>query len=132
MLTPLGDRVPRSLVAAVIFLLQATALLCLLLVPGAAGVIGFVILFGAGFGAVTPARAGLVAEFYGPANYGSIAGVMAFVLTGARAIAPVGAGIVYDQLGSYQLLLWALMVCSLLSGGAVVLAERSARRAALR
>jgi len=61
-LTPLGDRLPRSLVAAAIFALQTAALLVLLLVQSSAGVVGFVVLFGAGFGAVTPARAALVAE----------------------------------------------------------------------
>ena len=126
-LTPLGDRIPRSLVAAAIFLFQTVALLCLLLVSGTAGVVAFVVLFGAGFGAVTPARAGLVAELYGAANYGSIAGVLALLLTGAGALAPVSAGIAYDQTGSYALVLWALVVFSLLSTVAVVAAERGHR-----
>ena len=74
----------------------------LLLVRSTAGVIGFVVLFGAGFGAVTPARAALVAEFYGPANYGSIKSAM-------RAIAAhpdlhlqlvVGASALLDRFGS--------------------------------
>ncbi len=125
-LTPLGDRLPRSWVACGIFLLQVIALLILLLVHSTAGVIGFVVLFGAGFGAVTPARAALVAEFYGPARYGSISGLLALFLTGARALAPVGAGIVYDVTGGYTVLLWGLTVASALAALAVLVAERSA------
>lgn len=125
-LTPLGDRLPRSLVTAFIFLLQTLSLLALLLVGGTAGVAVFVALFGAGFGAVTPARAALVAEYYGPAHYGAITGLMAFFLTGARALAPVGAGVVYDAAGGYQPVFWRLAVVSAVSVGAVLLAERSA------
>ncbi len=125
-LTPLGDRLPRSWVACGIFMLQALALLVLLLVHSSAGVIGFVVLFGAGFGAVTPARAALVAEFYGPASYGSISGVLAFFLTGARGIAPVGAGILYDATGSYTAMLWGLTAASAVAAVAVLIAERSA------
>ncbi|HLZ73170.1 MAG TPA: MFS transporter [Dehalococcoidia bacterium] len=121
-LTPLGDRLPRAWVACAIFLLQAFALLLLLLVQSGAGVIGFVVLFGAGFGAVTPARAALVAEFYGPDSYGSISGVLAFFLTGARAIAPVGAGILYDTTGSYTALLWLLTAASTAAAVAVLIA----------
>jgi MFS family permease len=127
-LTPLGDRLPRSLVAAAIFALQTAALLVLLLVQSSAGVVGFVVLFGAGFGAVTPARAALVAEYYGPANYGTISGTLAFFLTGARALAPVGAGILYDFTGGYTILLWSLTAASAVAAFAVLLAERYARR----
>jgi MFS family permease len=98
--TPLGEHLPRRLVAALLFLLQATALLVLLLVPNTVGVLGFVVLFGAGFGAITPARAALVADHYGSAHYAKISSVLGLFVTGARAIAPVGAGIMYDLLGS--------------------------------
>jgi MFS family permease len=127
-LTPLGDRLPRSWVACAIFLLQFVALLVLLTVHSSAGVIGFVVLFGAGFGAVTPARAALTAEFYGPASYGAISGVLAFFLTGARALAPVGAGVLYDVTGGYSTVFWGLAVASLVGAVAVLVAERSAAR----
>jgi MFS family permease len=127
-LTPLGDRLPRSWVTCAIFVLQVVALLVLLLVHTALGVIGFVVLLGAGFGAVTPARAALVAEFYGPASYGSISGLMSFFLTPARGIGPVAAGVLYDVTGGYTMLLWLLTAASAVAAVAVVLAERSAHR----
>ncbi len=130
-LTPLGDRVPRSLVAALIFLLQMLALLALLLVQTTAGVFAFVVLFGAGFGAVTPARAALVAEFYGPRHYGSISGMMSLLLTGSRALAPVGVAVVYELAGGYAIVYWGLVAVSAVSAVSVLMAERTAARAGL-
>lgn len=126
-LTPLGDRLPRGAVAAALFLSQAVALAVLVLWRDTAGVLAFVALFGAGFGAITPARAALVAEYYGPAAFGTINGVMALFVTAARAVGPVGAGAVYDLMGSYTPLWWALAAISVLSGGAILMAERAAR-----
>jgi MFS family permease len=115
-------------VAAAIFMLQTLAMAALLLIHSTTGVIAFVVLFGAGFGAVTPARAALVAEYYGPAFYGSISGVLALCLTGARALAPVGAGIMYDATHGYTAVLWTLLIASTLAAVAVLLSERSAVR----
>jgi MFS family permease len=93
--TPLGGRWPRAAVTASIFVLQSLACLIVLSTRAAAGVWLFVILFGAGFGAITPARAALVAERYGSSHYGKIAGVLALVVSLARAAAPVGASWLY-------------------------------------
>jgi MFS family permease len=125
-LTPLGDRVPRAYLTAFIFLLQALALVVLLTVQSTAGVAVYVVLFGAGFGAVTPMRAALVAEFYGPAHYGSISGVLAFCITVARALGPVSVGIAFDYFGSYDVPFWVLTGVSIASAVAILMAERAA------
>jgi len=122
--TPLGGVLPRRWVTASIFLVQAVALVVLLTVPGVAGVWLFVALFGAGFGAITPARAALVAELYGPAHFGTISGTLALVITGARAIAPVGAGLLYTAIGRYEPVFAALAVASVAAGLAVLRVER--------
>jgi MFS family permease len=121
--TLLGERLPRHAVTAVIFLLQAVALPILLLVPGIAGISCFVVLFGAGFGAITPARAALVADHYGSAYYARINSVLGLFVTGARGLAPVAAGIVYDFLGSYPPIFWTLAGLSLIAAGAILLAR---------
>lgn len=115
--TPLGGRVPRRWVTAGIFAVQLLALLVLLGARSRIGVVLFVGLFGAGFGAVTPARAALIAEFYGPTHYGRINGVLALLLTGARALAPVGAGLLYTATGGYAAVFGVLAVTT---GSAVV------------
>jgi MFS family permease len=121
--TPLGGRVPRRWVTAGIFALQTLALVVLLTAHTRAGVLVFVALFGAGFGAITPARAALVADFYGPAHYGKISSVLSLFLTGSRALAPVGAGLLYTLNGGYGPALWALTVGSALGTVAVLFAD---------
>jgi len=111
--TPLGDLLPRQFVSAAIFLMQALGLMALLLVPGMVGVLGFAVVFGLGFGAITPARAALVAEIYGLAQYGRINGVLAAALMGARAAAPVGVSLLFDGFGGYLPALWGLALLSL-------------------
>jgi MFS family permease len=90
----------------------------------------FVILFGAGFGAITPARAALVAERYGSAHYGRIAGVLAFAVSLARAGAPVGASWLYALGGGrthgYDAVIGILAVLSLGAGLAVLAARDGA------
>lgn len=115
--TPLGAHVPRRIIAALLFLLQTSALLVLIFVQSRLGVWLFVILFGAGFGAITPARAALVAEQFGRAHYGSISSVIALCITLCRSLAPVGAGLLFSLFNSYQPVLW---IVAAISGSATV------------
>jgi MFS family permease len=126
--TPLGNWVPRRFVAGGIFATQALGIIALVLTGSTVGVAAFVILFGIGFGAITPARAALVAELYGRANYGSISGVLAFFVTGARALAPVTAGLLYGWFGRYEPVFWIVIVVALLASGAIILIDSGAQK----
>ena len=121
--TPLGGRVPRRFVAGGIFAVQALGIVVLVLTGTTTGVVAFVILFGIGFGAITPARAALVAELYGRANYGTISGTLALFVTGARALAPVSAGLLYGIFGRYEPVFWIVIGVALLATGAIVLVD---------
>lgn len=109
---PLGDRYPRHLIMAGLIAMQIAGLAALVLAPTAAGALVFVALFGAGSGTQTIMRAALLAERYGAEHYGSINGVLNLALTGARTLAPVGAGALAALLGGYPGLLWALISLS--------------------
>ena len=124
--TPLGDRFPRVYVNGLLFLLHALGLLALLVAPGLAGVVIFVALFGTAFGAITPARAGIVADMYGSANYGQINGIVAFAMTLARAVGPVTVSLLYDQTKGYHMALVALTVTVVLGLFALLYANRLA------
>ena len=112
LMTPLTGRVSLRMLSAAVLAIQPASLLVLLLVPGLAGVLVFVALFGAAKGCLTLVRPAFVADLYGRTNYASIAGVLAFVVTLAQAAAPVGAGAAFDVLGGYQPIIWALVVIS--------------------
>ncbi len=120
--TPLGSWWPRPAVTAAIFLLGALGIAALMMGGGEGWVWACVALFGAGFGGITPARAALVAEMYGPLEYGRISGVLAMWLAVARAAAPVGASVLYTLGGGYAPVLWTLLIASLAAAAAVLLA----------
>ena len=110
-----------------VFALQALAVAVLMGWQSHAGVLTAVLLLGAGRGVVTLMRAGLIAEFYGRAHYGAINGTLALFLTGARSVAPVGAGFAYAALGGYPPVLWGMACCSLLAAGAMAVVARERR-----
>ena len=125
LLTPLGDLLPRRLVAAAIFSLQAAGIAVLWWGAGiATAVWAFVILYGAGFGAITPARAALLAEYYGGRHYGTISARMALINSLARAAAPVSTGALVTLSGErFGSLLVVLVVCCALAAVAVASAR---------
>jgi MFS family permease len=120
---PLDARLPGRVVTALLFSLQAIALVVLVLAPSSAGVVLFVMLFGTAYGATTLARPAMLAECYGSAEYGSISSILALFLAGARALAPVGAGGLYVVFGSYKPVLWVMAVISAGAVGAIALVE---------
>jgi MFS family permease len=119
---PLADRVSRRWVTAGLIGMQLIGMAVLVVAGGTvAGALLYVALFGAGSGTLTIMRAALLAEHYGPANYGTINGAQNLALTGARTIAPVGAGLLVAALGGYNLLLWGLVGLLALGAGAVLM-----------
>jgi MFS family permease len=106
---------PRRYEAPAVFVLQAIGLAVLAATTGAAGVVVAVCLFGMGNGMATLVRATAIAEAYGSAFYGSIAGIAAGYATGARAIAPVIAAGAYVAFNGYKPLLWLLAATSALA-----------------
>jgi MFS family permease len=122
--TPLGDRIHRNWVVASIFFIHALGMLALLLAPGMVGIVGYVIFSGAGFGAIMPARASLVADVYGSTHYGQINSVVAFVSLVARSIGPIGMSLIYEFAGGYPVALAGLVVTALLAMAALLLADR--------
>jgi len=111
-----------------IFAVQALAVVILVGLPGRAGVVAFVVLFGLGVGLISLARAALVAQVYGLAAYGSINGVLALPLTLARAGAPVAAAVLHTATGSYRLVMAAVALCSLAACLAMARAHQLGRR----
>src|SRR5439155_5456121 len=103
---------PRRAEAPAVFLLQGAGLAILAATTAVPGVIAAVCVFGMGNGMATLVRATAIADAYGSAFYGSIAGVAAAFATGARAIAPVVATGAYVAFGGYKPPFWLLVAGS--------------------
>lgn len=124
----LGDRVSRAIVLAAITLTQALAMLPLLMMGSGAGAYLFVALYGWGFGAITPLRATLVADYFGTRHYGSILALQGFLTSLAGAGGPLMAGWLYDRTGGYDLVLMLLGALLITSCVAVIAADRALHR----
>lgn len=113
--------------AVATYLTRTAALALLLLVPGAAGLWAFAVLFGLANGASTLARAGLVGEAFGTAHYGAINGSMAMLIAVSQTLAPLGVGILHVRTGGYSVALVALACAGVLAAIAVRRAAGAAR-----
>lgn len=111
---PLEMRFTGRNLAIGIFVLTGISLLVLIVVPNIAGALLFVVLFGTSFGAMTLVRPVILAEYYGPAQYGRISSVMSLFLTVAVA-SPVVVGFFYDRNGRYEPIIMILIVLVVLS-----------------
>ncbi len=110
---PLDSRLSGRVMIAGIFAMQAAAMGLLLLGSSLIAIGLFILVFGTSYGARTLARPSIIAELFGSTHYGRISSVMAIFLTAAATVAPVGAGILYDRLGSYDFMLWLVLVLAL-------------------
>jgi len=124
---PIAERVSRLKLTLGLILVQGTGL-AVLAVAGTSpiGALIYIALFGASSGILTIMRAALLAEQYGPAHYGAINGAQNLVLTGARTVAPVGAGVVVSALGGYEILLWGLVGLLILGAASMTISYRRA------
>jgi MFS family permease len=123
--TPLGARWPLETATVVVLALRLGALGALVFIPFSWGVWAFVVLYGASNGALTLARAAIIAEWYGSRAYGGISGAMSSASSLVQALAPLAAGALYTASGGYSAVLWALFGAS----GLAVVAYARARRA---
>jgi MFS family permease len=123
-LTAAQRRVPFTTLMAGVFAAQGVGLVLLAGTRSLAGALAFVVVYGAGFGAMTLARPILLAERYGTAAYASISGTLAAFLTTARAAAPALAGLTVTRLGSYQPMLWTLAAASALAAAGMLRLDR--------
>jgi MFS family permease len=122
-LAPLTERTTPCAAMVGMLLLHALGLVALNAAPGPVGVWTCVALFGTGDGAGTPARAAIVADLYGAAQYGATSGVLAAGSAAGRAGAPVAASLVHAASGGYDAVLWLLTGVVLLAAAALRTAE---------
>jgi MFS family permease len=117
---------PRWVVPG-LFLAQTAGMGLLPFIGWLPSAIPIVVLLGAANGMSTLARASIVSDIFGRRHYGSISGAIALGANGARALAPIGASILFQGLGSYERLFGILAVALLLVSVMVLLTDTSLR-----
>jgi MFS family permease len=123
-LTRAARRVRLARVAAVMVAGQIAGLVALEVLPRPWGLVVFVLLFGAGFGVMTIARAALLSDYVPGQVFARVSGVQALVVDVGRILAPVGAGALIGATGDYDAMLAAVMVCSGVASLSLVVADR--------
>jgi MFS family permease len=122
---PLERRWSSSVIVIGVFALQAAAMVILLIGQSPLTIGLFIIIFGPSQGATTLARPSILAELYGSSHYGRIASIMAVFLTLANMSAPLGASLIFDNVGSYQPVLWIALVLASIAATVALIAKRS-------
>ncbi len=117
-----GPRIRAVHIGAVSVVCLPAAILLLLLAPSTpASLVLYALIYGAGNGIMTIARGTIVPEVLGPAGYATVNGALALPSLIAKAGAPLGAAALWSVTGSYDGVLWALLVVAVL-GAAIYMA----------
>jgi MFS family permease len=118
-----------ALLTVATFGVRAASLAAVAWLPGLTGLIAFAGLYGLSNGAATLARAGLVAETFGPRHYGAINGGMTTAVALTQTIAPLAVGAARVATGDYQAALLVLVGLAVVGGLAVEVPRRRGRLA---
>ncbi|WP_165943394.1 MFS transporter [Roseicella aquatilis] len=123
----LADRVPAPLVMAGAHVLAAAANALLLAFPGPLLAVATLAMIGTGYGLVSGSAAAAIGIYWGPAQYGRLAGRLYLAWCVAAVTLPVVAGRVFDLTGGYAAVVLIAAAGNLLG---VLVAASLPRRAA--
>ncbi len=99
----LSDRIgPQSILGVCGLLQMAGVLVLLLFASSSAGLVVYVLIYGAAYGASSPLIASVRASHFGRRAFGAITGVQGVMALLCAAVGPLAAGALYDRLGSYS------------------------------
>ncbi|MCW2666832.1 MAG: putative Permease of the major facilitator superfamily 1, partial [Frankiales bacterium] len=129
-LTAFASRVGLGRLAAWMVGGQALGIAALFALPRAAGLTVFVVLFGAGFGVMTIARAALLGTYVPAGVFASVSGGQTLAAGAGRVAAPAAAGALITAAG-YGLAFTLVAGCSLAAAALLAAAERAHRETSL-
>ena len=117
----LSDRFGPQRLLTICTLSQGAGAVLLALATSQAWLWAYVIVYGAAFGAVSPLRASTMADQFGRRSYGAITAAAGLPIAVLGAAGPLVAGILFDRLGGYGVVLWAVVIAFALSAAAVAI-----------
>lgn len=111
----LGDKYSKRLVAAVAMFGHGGAFIVLAMSSSFFAVAAAIVLHGLAWGARGPLMMAIRADYFGRRHLGVIAGWSNGITIIGSVIGPVYAGVLYDQLGSYNFAFWTLGAATVVS-----------------
>ncbi len=92
-------RLAPSVLLALVLVAEAAGVVLLAAQRSWTGIIAYLAVFGAAYGAMAPVRGGMVAHFFGPTSYGRISAIQNLPVALGAAAGPAIAGTVIDRFG---------------------------------
>ncbi len=86
-------------------------------------IIPFLLIYGTGYGAPTPLRPALQADYFGIRSFGTIMGLMASISMIGGLASPVFAGWIFDLTGSYRFAWWVIALTTIPAIPLILLAK---------
>jgi MFS family permease len=126
----LSDRIRPQLLLSLCLIAQALGVLLLLQGQAFGWLIAYILVYGIAFGAISPLRAGVMAEHFGRRAYGAITAVQGLPVALCAGFGPLIAGWLYDLLGHYEPAFWLSIGALLLAALGVVGTPRPSEEAA--
>jgi MFS family permease len=123
-LTSAARRLRMARVAALMVAGQVLGVAALAGLPRPAGLVVFVLAFGAGYGVMTIARAALLASYVPTGVFARVSGVQAMVIDIGRVAAPVVMGALIAWTGGYAVMLAVVVTCSAFAAVALLACDR--------
>jgi MFS family permease len=99
----IGDRVSKKWGIFCFVSLQAVGVLGMALVDGYPALIATAVIFGIGFGGRVPLLIAIRGDYFGRGKFATIFGLSTIPMGIVQIVGPIGAGFMYDRLGSYTL-----------------------------
>ena len=124
----LGDRLPKPPTIAAFILIQAVAMVIAATVHSIPGAYLFAVLYGIGFGGRVPLLTAIRGDYFGRRNFATLLGVSQVPMNLSTVVGPLGAGYLYDRLGSYTAAFLGLAVVNIIGAGMILLAKNPALR----
>jgi MFS family permease len=124
-LTSAARRLRLARVTAAMVAGQVLGVVALAWLPRPAGLVVFVLAFGAGYGVMTIARAALLATYVPTQVFARVSGVQATVIDIGRIAAPVAVGALITWTDSYAAMLAVVIVCSAFAALALIVCDRN-------
>ncbi|WP_220199569.1 MFS transporter [Ktedonospora formicarum] len=121
----LSERVSPRLLLGLCHVVQALGVVVLILAPSVPWLLLYVLLYGAAFGAISPLKASVVADYFGKKAYGTITALQGLPIAFGTALGPLAAGWLYDLFGRYDVAFWCCVVGFVLAGCGIVVTRSS-------